>query len=188
MVVELRRAMPCDVDSCSPEDLARHAERAIGAVVLTTPASREKVEQSLPPEQSPLVAQFTAIDEHLARIHRLAGPSLIGIVSVSTYFLDVARTLLAPAVGRQHTLQVYRLGGGPLRLSFASDLLLCDVFAYRMLRPRYPEHVLVCHEVLSRAWLDEVREKVSRAQRPGARRTRRAGPDRAAARIRSRTV
>jgi hypothetical protein len=74
---------------------------------------------------------FSAADEHVEQIRKLEQPSVIAVVSISPGFLRTALGLLAPAVGKRHSVLAYQLpleDGASLR---AADLVFCDSFAIR---------------------------------------------------------
>ena len=54
---------------------------------------------------------YSSADEHLQAIRGLKTPSLVAVVSVSEYFLKMARSVLAPAVGRRHSMRCYLMAG-----------------------------------------------------------------------------
>ena len=72
--------------------------------MLSPPGLLPTVDPLLPAERPAIRLVYSSADEHLERIRQFTHPSLIVIASVSGYFLQMARAVLAPAVGR---------GGGP---------------------------------------------------------------------------
>jgi DNA-binding transcriptional regulator YhcF (GntR family) len=131
---EIRAAIGCAVESCSREDLSRQAGLAIGALVVTPRYALSDVKPLVPKDRPPVAVTFRAADEHVERIRKLAQPSVVAVVSVSQAFLTTARSLLAPAVGRKHTLAEYLLpleNSGVLR---AADLVFCDSLARRSVK------------------------------------------------------
>jgi hypothetical protein len=156
LAVELRQRFRFPVDACPPDELKSRLERAIGALVLSTPAALPKVEPLLPVERPAVPILFSSADEHLERIRQLQQPSLIAVVSVSEYFLEMARGILAPAVGGRHSLCEYRMSGDRLDAPGAADLILCDLVTYPLLRPKYSRSLVIRHNLISPACLAEI--------------------------------
>lgn len=156
IAIELRRRLQCPINSCSPEELRANPGHESGALIVTTPASLPEVEKLVPAEQSLVTLQFAPVDDHIARVRQLPSPSIIAAVSVSAYFLQMTRTLLAPAVARRHTLQLHLIGKGRLPRLDAADLVICDAATHGMLRVRYAKTSVIRHDVISDACLDEI--------------------------------
>jgi len=77
---------------------------------------------------------FSTADEHLKRIRELPEPSTIAVVSVSKVFLAVARSLLAPALGKRHSLREILLANEKASISRSADIIFCDSIAKQTLR------------------------------------------------------
>jgi hypothetical protein len=105
------------------------------------------------PKAVPAIAlAFSAADEHLDLLRRLDQPSVVCVVSVSRVFLQTARSLLAPALGRHHVMRDFLFRpDGPKSLR-AADLVFADsiarsqfkhskVFEYRLIAPSSLEYV-----------------------------------------------
>lgn len=156
LAVEVRQRFRFPVDTCAPDTLKSRPERAIGALVLTTPGALPKVELLLPVERPAVPVLFSSADEHLERIRQLQQPSLVAVVSVSEYFLEMARGLLAPAVGGRHSLREYMMSGERPDTPGAADLILCDLVTYPLLRAKYSKSLVIRHNLISPACLDEI--------------------------------
>ena len=154
--VELRQRFRVPIDWCTTDELATHRDRALGALVLSPPALLPKVEPLLPAERPAIRLVYASADELLERIRQLAHPSLIVVASVSGYFLEVARAVLAPAVGSRHSMEECLLVGDNQDLPGVANLIVCDSVIYRLLRPNDKKSHLLHHQLVSSACLDEV--------------------------------
>jgi hypothetical protein len=156
LALELRQRFRFPVDTCMPDQLEARPERALGALVLSTPASLPKVQPLLRIEHPAVPILFSSADEHLERIRRLQQPSLIAVVSVSKYFLEMARALFAPVIGGRHSLHEHLMSGDTPEAPGLADLMVCDLVTYPVLRPKYPRSLVVRHDLISPACLEEI--------------------------------
>ena len=81
-----------------------------------------------------MAARYSHADEHLKTIRALRGPSVIAVVSASPLFLDVARSVLAPALGNRHQLREILLPEESTRAAKSADIVLCDSIARKRIR------------------------------------------------------
>ncbi len=141
---EIRQALPWAVRGCSREELGANPGLLVGALPVAGQYAVPDVDPLIPKVRPTVPLAFRAADEHLAQIRRLRQPSIVGVVSASEAFLRTARSLVAPALGRHHTLCEYRLplaSGQSLR---SVDLLFCDTIALRRLKhPRLVHYRLI---------------------------------------------
>jgi DNA-binding transcriptional regulator YhcF (GntR family) len=128
---EIREVLGQEVASCSRNELAQQPGLAIGALVVTPQYAVTDVAALVPKDRPPFSVAFRSADEHVARIRRLKQPSVIAVVSVSRAFLTTAQGLLAPAIGKRHTLVPYLLPLDNPRVLAAADLVFCDSLARR---------------------------------------------------------
>ncbi len=149
---EIRGALGCAVEGCSRVELSREPGLAIGAMVVTPKYALSDVKPLVPKDRPPVSVTFCAADEHVEKIRKLREPSVIGVVSVSQAFLTTARSLLASAIGRTHTLAEYLLPLENAGVLKAADLVFCDSLAlgavkrsgavhYRLLAPESLEYL-----------------------------------------------
>lgn len=131
MVEEIRTALAQDVAGCSRSQLAQQPGLAIGALVVTPQYAMRDVNPLVPKDRPPVPVTFCAADEHVERIRKLQQPSVVAVVSVSQAFLIAARSLLAPAIGRRHTLSEFLLPLENPKVLRAADLIFCDSMACR---------------------------------------------------------
>ena len=102
---EIRSAMPYPVQACSPEDLASNPSLAIGALAAAPVYSVGRADKLFPKDRPVIAVMFNKADDHIRRIRELRQPSTIAVVSASPRFLEVARGVLASAIGTRHQLQ-----------------------------------------------------------------------------------
>jgi DNA-binding transcriptional regulator YhcF (GntR family) len=126
---EIQAALGWPVEDCAREDLAANGGLAIGALVVAPQYAIEDVKALMPNDRQTIPVVFSAADEHLERIRRLEQSSVIAVVSVSVSFLKTAQSLLAPAVGRRHSLCQFLLPLDDLRALRGADVIFCDTIA-----------------------------------------------------------
>jgi DNA-binding transcriptional regulator YhcF (GntR family) len=128
---EIHLAIKWPVEGCSRGDLAKNPNIVLGALPVTPQYAIGDTEPLIPKERPAVPIAFCDADEHVQMLRKLREPSVIALVSVSQYLLQAAQGLLAPAVGRRHTLTPYLL---PLESSTTlsgADVILCDSIAMR---------------------------------------------------------
>src|SRR5262249_39681772 len=108
---EIRATINFPVQGCSREELAAHSGLAIGAVVVAAHHAIAEVDALAPKQRPPIALSFAPADKHLELIRSLRNPSFVGVVSVSESFMQIARSLLAPALGQRHVLKEISLPG-----------------------------------------------------------------------------
>jgi DNA-binding transcriptional regulator YhcF (GntR family) len=131
IVEEVRAALAQDVAGCSRSELAQQPGLAIGALMVTPQYALADVNPLVPRDRPPVAVTFSVADEHVERIRKLEQPSVVAVVSVSQAFLVAARSLLAPAIGRRHTLTEYLLPLENAKVLRVADLIFCDSLACR---------------------------------------------------------
>lgn len=146
---ELRQRFTCRVDACAPDELLSNPERVLGALVVSPQGHIARIRSVLSPERPPIAIGYSPADEHLAAIRRLRASSLVAVVSVSRYFLEMARGLLAPVVGRRHSMRCYLMAGHRAARPGAGDFVLCDVITYPVVRARYKAGSVFVYRLIS---------------------------------------
>ena len=154
--VELRQRFSFPIDWCTTHEFESNRDRALGALVLSPPGLLPKVEPLLPAERPAIRTVYSSADEPLERIRQLAQPSLIVVASVSGYFLEMARAVLAPAVGRRHSMREHLMVGERQDIPGVADLIVCDSVTYRLLRQKYKRSQMIHHQLVSSVCLDEI--------------------------------
>jgi GntR family transcriptional regulator len=107
MRAEIREASGQEPDACSVSMLQQNASIAIGAVVITPSYLMTKVDPFLATDRMVVPITYSGADEHVAAIGSLTQASVIGVVSVSAFFLETANGLLAPAIGSRHSFREF---------------------------------------------------------------------------------
>src|SRR5262245_61345644 len=102
---ELGAAVRCTVEGCRREDLESNPGLAIGALAVTPHHAFRQVQLLFPKERPVVPVRYALADGHLKIIQALKRPSVVAVVSSSSLFLEVARGILAPALGNRHDLR-----------------------------------------------------------------------------------
>ena len=134
--MEIREKFPIPIKACSPDDFSSNRSWAVGALVICAPGQVEKIRPLLPTKRALVPITYSSADKHIETIRNLPQPSLIALVSISEYFLEVARAVLAPVAGQRHSLQEYLLTSAQDEFRGAADVFLCDLMAERVVRTR----------------------------------------------------
>ena len=87
----------------------------IGALAVTTQYAISEVHPLTPKDRPAIPVGFCRGDDHLKQIAKLAGPSVIAIVSISGTFLRTWHALFASAIGKEHTVVEYPAAAGRTR-------------------------------------------------------------------------
>ena len=153
---ELAERLTCAIETCTPEEMRLHPARGTGALVVGAPGHIREIRSVLAPEHPVIAVAFSSADDQLQAIRRLSAPSLVALVSVSAYFLEMARAVLAPAVGQRHSMRGHLLTGQKLDQLGAADLLLCDSLTYPIARARSKGSTISMYRLISDSCLDEV--------------------------------
>jgi len=148
--VELAEHVKCPIATCSISDVAANRTLAIGALVVGSHGRMQECGSFLPKDRSTYPIRFNSAEQEIQRVRKLRVPSAIAVVSISEFFLQTARGVLAPSLGRQHTLREYLL---PLEKPGALDgysLVFCDSIT----RSRVKAKNLVHYRLISSESLD----------------------------------
>ena len=131
---ELRSAVKWVVDGCTREDIATTPGLAIGAMAVTAQHALRLVSPLFPKERPVVPISYSPADEHLKVIRGLRNPSVIAVVSSSRLFLEVARGILAAAIGSRHVLREVCLQDEGPDVVRAADVIFCDSIARTRIR------------------------------------------------------
>ena len=115
----------------------------IGALAVTTQYAISEVHPLTPKDRPAIPVGFCRGDDHLKQIAKLAGPSVIAIVSISGTFLRTWHALFASAIGKEHTVVEYHLPLQDAHALDAVDLVLCDSIAMPSVRHPHRIHYRV---------------------------------------------
>lgn len=131
---ELKAAVRCTVEGCCREDLQSNPGLAIGALAVTPHHAFRQVQLLFPKERPVVPVRYALADGPLKIIRALKKPSVVAVVSSSCLFLEVARGILAPALGSRHDLREIDLAKEQPGMSRAADLIFCDSIARKRIR------------------------------------------------------
>jgi DNA-binding transcriptional regulator YhcF (GntR family) len=142
---EIRTALRQAVDGCSLSELAVQPGLAIGALTVAGQYVIGDVDRLVPKAVPAIALAFSAADEHLDLLRRLDHPSVISVVSVSRVFLQTARSLLAPALGRHHVMRDFLFPPEDPKSLRAADLVFADSIAHSEVKhSNVLEYRLIC--------------------------------------------
>lgn len=126
---EIRTALRQKVDGCSLAELRSQPGRAIGALVVAGHHAIGEVDQLVPKTIPAIRLAFSVADQHLDLLRALDQPSVIAIVSLSPAFLQTARSLLAPALGRRHVMRNFSFPLDDSKALRSVDVVFADSVA-----------------------------------------------------------
>ena len=149
---EIRSAMSHTVHACSPEELASNPGLAIGAIAVAPIYGVGRADSLFPKDRPVIAMTFNQADDHIQRVRDLRQPSTIAVVSASARFLEVARGVLASAIGTRHQLQEIFLPRDKPPSPRSADIIFCDSIAKRSLRNSKAIH----YQIASSKSLEEI--------------------------------
>ena len=124
------------VERCSPEQFLKTPGIAIGALIVVPEYAVYFLKEFEKKQESYFSLPFSGADEHISLIRNLQESSTIAVASISKAMLSTARSLLAPALGKRHSLkEVLVRPRGRVDLSGA-DITFCDSVTMRLVRCR----------------------------------------------------
>lgn len=159
---ELVESLQCRANVCTPGELRSEPQRALGAVVVSQPGYVRGIRAVLAPDHPVVAITYTPAELHLRTIRELRSPSLIAVISVSEYFLEMARAVLAPAIGRRHCLQGHLVTGKGLEVPRAADVIVCDSLTYPIVRSRCKAPIVLEYRLIAQSCLDKVSGAIHR--------------------------
>ncbi len=148
--MELKETLNYAVESCSPDELAANPGLAIGSLVLSAPGPMRAVVSVLPKDGSAIPIIYSPADQHVEMVRGLQRPSMIALVSISEYFLQTARGVLAPVAGQRHSIREYLLTREDHSDALgAADIVICDSVAYRVVRSQAKRGKVVPYRLIA---------------------------------------
>jgi DNA-binding transcriptional regulator YhcF (GntR family) len=150
---EIRTALGQPVDGCAFSELAAQPGLAIGALTVAGQYVIHDVDRLVPKAVPAIALAFSAADEHLDLLRRLTQPSVVSVVSVSRVFLQTARSLLAPALGRHHVMKEFLFPPDDPKSLRATDLVFADSIA----RPQVKHKKVLEYRLVAPNSLDYLR-------------------------------
>jgi len=155
--LELRQHVCCPVDACAPHELLADRDRALGALVMSPQGHIPKIRPVLSPYWPAIAITYSPADDLLKTVRQFQKPSVIEVVSVSSYLLDMAQRLLASAVGKRHSVSTRAVTGHRGTRIGAADLIVCDVVTHSMMRRRCkPGTRFFVYKALARPCIDAI--------------------------------
>ena len=133
---ELTQELPYPVTACEPGTLRANPDLALGALVVGAPGAIAELAPALPRNMPIIPVTFSPADEQVGKIRTFSKPSTIALVSISEFLILTARGLLAPVLGRQHTMREYLLPAESPGTLAAADLVICDSITCRRVQHR----------------------------------------------------
>jgi GntR family transcriptional regulator len=137
---EVHESSGWSAESCSYDDFAAEPGLAIGAQVLVAKHLMENVKPLVSVTRPAIGIVYSQAAEQVNLIRKLRKPSIVAVVSVSELLLKIARSLLAPAIGRRHTLNMHLVVPGAPIDPGAADLVICDTVTMSKVRSRRKVH------------------------------------------------
>lgn len=141
--VELEEVVECPVEACSVKDLSANRALAMGALVVAAPGDMPDCAALLHQDRPPYPITINRAEQHRTLVRKLKEPSAIAVVSVSQIFLQTAQGLLAPALGRRHTLREYFLPSEKPDNLEAFSIVFCDSITRQSVKARNLVHCQV---------------------------------------------
>jgi DNA-binding transcriptional regulator YhcF (GntR family) len=143
---EIRDAVRFPLKGCSREELVANPGIAIGAIPVAAQHALSQVDALVPKHRPAISVSFASADKHLTVIRNLRAPSVIGIVSVSEAFMQIARSLLAPALGPRHALKEFL---NATAVPKGLDLVFADSASFDLIKnPKIIRYQLLAEESL----------------------------------------
>jgi len=137
---ELSEAVSYPIKGCTREELASNPGLAIGAMAVAPLYFIGSTDELFPKDRPVIPIVYAGAEDHIRCIRELKQPSTVAVVTTSTRFMQVARSILAPAIGARHQLLEVMLPHDDLRSARSADIIFCDSIARRNLRSGKATH------------------------------------------------
>jgi GntR family transcriptional regulator len=152
------------VAGCTIDELNANPGLALGAQLVAPDYALPSLKPLSPAGSRFFGLTFSEAKEQMASILSLAEPSVIGIASLSKALLKTAKSLLAAAVGRRHSLQIFPVPArGSVRLDGA-DLAVCDSLIAQRVRCRRK----ISYRLVSSRCLEDLAARLEKTDKPRA--------------------
>jgi GntR family transcriptional regulator len=154
---ELSDNLSAPVKAVSPKSLSGRQRISAKALAVSLPGRVWDLLPVLPRECTLVLLEPAPVDSFVEAVRKLKQPSVIGIVSTSFEFLRFARSLLAPALGTQHTMEERLIDEDATIDLHGLDLVFCDTIAHPLIkRPR-----AACYRLVSDSAIAELSERLT---------------------------
>ena len=105
---------------------------------------------------------YSEADKHVEMVRSLPDSSLVAIASISKFFLQTARGVLAPVVGGRHAIREHLLTAKSAVDVGLADFVLCDSITYRVVRPHSKKAKVARYRLLSSSCLAYVASEMQK--------------------------
>lgn len=174
---ELKAHFDYRVDTCSPGDLLSKPELAAGALVISPQGHIPQIRPALPRERPVVPITYSSADPHLESMGRLTTPSVIAVVSVSAYFIQMACGVLQTIDGG-HTTQSYLLKNPRAKWDRSADVVVCDAISCDAVQSSGKPRIVLTYKLISDDCIDVIAAAMDRSTPVAAPRPRRAAAKR----------
>ena len=159
---ELKQRFNYPVEACTPAELLAKPERGTSALVISPQGHIARIRAVLPRDRPAVPITYSSGDAYLESIRRLTTASIIAVVSVSPYFLEMARGLLASALDGRHSMRGYLMKGGRATWPRAADVVVCDVLANPHVRSSLRTGMVLTYRLISDDCADTIAAAMER--------------------------
>ena len=137
---EIAERVNSPVAACSVDEIVANRALAIGALLVGPHGHVQECASFLPKDRSPYTIKFNSAEPEIRLVRNLREPSAIAAVSISELFLQTARGVLAPALGRRHTLREYLLLSEKPGTLDGYRFVFCDSITRRQVKAKNLVH------------------------------------------------
>jgi GntR family transcriptional regulator len=161
---EIESALKCSVLACRPEELVARPELALGALVVSPPGVLPMIAEVLPKDRPPITVLYSSAESHFDVVRKMTQPSIIGIVSISKSFIEIASGLLGHIVGTRHSLIECPVDDRKQARIPSADLLFCDAITLSRVRMRNGAKKVIPYNLISQECLDQIAARMPRQE------------------------
>ena len=155
--IELTELLDYPVDTCSTEDLCANPGIALGSLVLTPPGLMPKALPLLPKSHPAIPILYSEAKEQLQLVRQSQKAALVAVVSISQFYLDMARGVLSPLIGKRHSLAEYLITGGKPFALGSADIVICDCAAHRRLQAQLKRKTVIAYRLVSHQCVEQIK-------------------------------
>jgi len=154
---EVHRELGWPVEDCSVDEFTKVPDSAVGAQIFAPAHLMEEIRPYAPADRLPLPIVYSSADDYLVAVRSLKRPSVIAVVSVSESLLKTAEGLLAPAMGRRHSLRALLARQGRFVDVRGADVAFCDSVMFPSVKSRRKYR----YDLVARDCLEGLAEQLS---------------------------
>jgi DNA-binding transcriptional regulator YhcF (GntR family) len=149
---EIHAALRKPVEGCSPDQFLKSSALAAGAQIVVPEYAFHLLEPVASSDWPPIRLLFCAADAHIKFVQNLREPSIIAVASISKTLLKTARSVLASAVGRQHSFRGVLVGERECPDLRGADVVFCDSLTIGRVRCKRKLH----YQLISQECMGEI--------------------------------